>query len=293
MGNVSQEKNLVSIGMTTCNRAQFLPQTIECFLSQTYRHFELVICDDASHDNTQAICEAYATKDQRIRYIRNETNQGYINNIGLLVSEAKGSYFLWAHDDDWWDPLFIEHLVSALDTHEGYNVAMCGFRDHHSIIYDPNEKAKPWTHDYTNKSHYYVYREMLRAKMNPIFAVGLFRTEYIKRLMRRSFPKAKEDTWIWLGEVALSTKFYSVPEVLTSKYRQPVIQRIRHGFVGDYYAEPFPFTKNCIVTLIWLISSPNIPLWRKPLIFIPWFELCWKCKRKMAREITRWIGFKL
>ena len=291
MEHQSTQKKLVTLGLTTCNRAQFLPQTIECFLSQTYPHFELVICDDASRDDTKAVCVAYAKKDSRIRYVRNEKNQGYIKNLGFLVAHAAGDYFLWAHDDDWWDRTFLEKLVAALDTHEEYDVAMCDFRDHHSVIYDPNEKAKQWTHRYTDKSHYYVYRQMLRAPMNPIFAMGLFRTDYIKRLMRRSFPKAKEDTWIWLGEIALSTKLYSVPEVLTSKYRQPVIQRVRHGFVGDYYAEPFPFAKNALVTLTWLMSSPNIPIWRKPLIIIPWLELCWKCKRKITREITHWIGF--
>lgn len=278
-------QKLITIGMTTCNRARFLSQSIEYFLCQTHQNIELLILDDNSSDDTLAVCRAYAAKDSRIRYIRNDHNQGYRTNVGRLINEAKGEYFLWAHDDDWWHPAFLEHLVEALDNNPEYGVAMSWFGEHHSETYDPHAKEKFWMHDYTDKNHFFVCRDMIRAKINPIFIVGLFRTSLIKRLMLRSFPPSKEDTWIWLAEAALTTRFYSVPLMLTSKYRQQVPQPIRHAFVGEYLAEPFPFTKNTFVTLWWIFTSSNVSFYRKPLILQPWAELAWKCKRKMAREI--------
>lgn len=280
-----QLQKRLTVGMTTCNRARFLSQSIEYFLNQTYQHIEFLILDDASSDETENICRAYAKKDSRIRYIRNDHNQGYRTNVVKLVNEASGDYFLWAHDDDWWHPTFLQQLATALDENPTYGVTMSWFGEHHDKTYDPDAKEKFWMHDYTDKSHFFVCREMIRAKINPIFIVGLFRTPLMKRLMRRSFPPSKEDTWIWLAEAALATRFYSVPKMLTSKYRQQVPQPIRHAFVGEYLAQPLPFTKNAFVTLWWILSSLNIPLYRKSLIFQPWGELMWKCKRKMAREI--------
>lgn len=285
-------EKLITVGMTTHNRARFLPQVFVCFLNQTYGNFELVVLDDASSDATEQVCRMWEQKDSRIHYIRSKENQGYRKNLGRLVREAKGDYFLWAHDDDWWAPTFLEKLADAISKHPEHGVAMSWFREHHSEIYDPNEQAKSWTHDYTDKSYFFVCGEiMLRAKMNPVFIVGLFRTPFLKRLMARSFPYAKEDTCILLMEMALTTHFCSVPEVLTSKYRQPGgHRRIRHASVDEFFVEPFPYTQNTFMTLWWLLGSPHVPLHRKFMIIPLWSKLLWKYKRKIIREVASWTA---
>lgn len=105
---------LVSIGIPVYNGARFIRQALDHLLAQTYPHIELVICDNASTDDTGAICQAYATRDARIRYYRNPTNVGAINNYRLAVARSTGTYFTWAAADDSKPPTAVEAGVRAL-----------------------------------------------------------------------------------------------------------------------------------------------------------------------------------
>ena len=74
----------VSIGLPVYNGEEFLEETLGSLLSQTIADFELVISDNASTDNTQNICLAYAAKDDRIRYYRNKHNIGCYGNFNRV-----------------------------------------------------------------------------------------------------------------------------------------------------------------------------------------------------------------
>lgn len=105
----------VSIGIPVYNGANYLPAALDCLLAQTYTDFELVISDNASTDETQAICERYAARDRRIRYHRVEINQGLIWNFNRVVELSRGEYFTWAAHDDLRDSFFLERCVETLD----------------------------------------------------------------------------------------------------------------------------------------------------------------------------------
>ena len=77
------EEGLVSVIIATHNRAQYIARSIECILMQTWRNIELLIIDDGSTDNTEEIVNSF--NDQRIVYIKNETNKGvsYSRNRGI------------------------------------------------------------------------------------------------------------------------------------------------------------------------------------------------------------------
>lgn len=105
---------LVSIGIPVYNGARLMRQALDHLLEQTYPHVELVICDNASTDDTGAICQAYAARDARVRYYRNPTNVGLINNFRLAVARCTGTYFTWAAVDDRKLPMAIEACLSAL-----------------------------------------------------------------------------------------------------------------------------------------------------------------------------------
>ena len=84
----------VSMGLPVYNGARLLPQALSCLLGQTLGDFELIICDNASTDETQQICVEHAARDHRIRYVRNERNLGANANFNLKM----GSHFVdFAH----------------------------------------------------------------------------------------------------------------------------------------------------------------------------------------------------
>jgi len=105
----------VSIGVAVYNGERFLPQTLASLLAQTYRDFELIICDNCSADRTEQICRSYMERDARIRYHRNATNIGAPRNFNRAFELSQGEYFKWSGADDLCAPEMIERCVAVLD----------------------------------------------------------------------------------------------------------------------------------------------------------------------------------
>jgi len=116
----SEVKATVTIGMLVYNAAPTIRTALDSLLSQTRRDFVLVISDDASSDDTEAICREYAARDQRIRYLRQSTNLGGPMNFRCVLFEARTPYFMWAAGDDLRAPTFVERAVAFLEAHPDY-----------------------------------------------------------------------------------------------------------------------------------------------------------------------------
>lgn len=105
----------VSLGMPVYNDADLVGAAIASLRAQTITDFELVISDNASTDRTPEVCRALAEGDPRIRYIRQEKNDGQASNFEFTLNASRGEYFAWVCSDDMWDPRFLERLLGALE----------------------------------------------------------------------------------------------------------------------------------------------------------------------------------
>lgn len=115
---------LVSIGLPVYNGADQLAAAIESALGQDYENVEIVVCDNASEDDTEAIGRRFAEADARVRYFRNPSNIGFLPNFRRVLEEARGRYFSWlAHDDLLSDPAYISTVVQYMERHP--DVVVC------------------------------------------------------------------------------------------------------------------------------------------------------------------------
>lgn len=105
----------VSIGLPVYNSEPRIERALDTVLGQDFQDFELVIADNASSDRTQAICEAYAARDKRIRYFRNEANIGVNPNHDRVFHLSQGTYFAWFADDVEYLPGMLSRCVQAMD----------------------------------------------------------------------------------------------------------------------------------------------------------------------------------
>ena len=105
---------LVGLGMPVYNGARYLKATLDSILAQTFTDFELVICDNASTDETELICRRYAAADPRVRYHRNPSNVGAHPNYNLAFELSRGTYFKWTPYDDLLRPGYLAACVEAL-----------------------------------------------------------------------------------------------------------------------------------------------------------------------------------
>lgn len=104
----------LSIVMPTYNRADsFLKEAILSVLNQSFKNFELIIIDDASTDNTQALIESI--NDKRIIYVKTSHNHGeyWATNYGINI--ARGKYLTWVHTDDVLPQNSLQTRINELD----------------------------------------------------------------------------------------------------------------------------------------------------------------------------------
>lgn len=105
----------VAIGLPVYNGANYLAAALDSIIAQSFGDFDLLISDNASTDETEEICRAYARRDQRIRYIRQPQNVGAAANYNLLAHMSESPYFKWAAHDDLLAPGFLAACVEVLD----------------------------------------------------------------------------------------------------------------------------------------------------------------------------------
>ncbi len=111
---------LVSIGLPVFNGSNFIEAAIESILSQSYSNLELIICDNASTDETVALCKRFVEKDPRVEYFRQEKNLGATRNFNSTFEKTRGKYFKWASHDDLLGPNYIADCVNFLEQHNDY-----------------------------------------------------------------------------------------------------------------------------------------------------------------------------
>jgi glycosyltransferase involved in cell wall biosynthesis len=109
----------VSIILPVYNVADFLPACLESIRSQTLTNIEAIFVNDCSPDNSQEILERYASDDDRIVLLKQETNQGQgaARNAGFDASKGKYIYFL-DPDDLFYDENSLRHLFELAETHD-------------------------------------------------------------------------------------------------------------------------------------------------------------------------------
>ena len=114
----------MTVGVPVYNAQQFLAETLDHLLSQSFADFEIVISDNASTDATQEMCRQYAKLDSRIRYSRSEINRGLAWNFNRTLELARGEYFTWNASDDVGLPAHLERCVQALDAQPATALAL-------------------------------------------------------------------------------------------------------------------------------------------------------------------------
>jgi glycosyltransferase involved in cell wall biosynthesis len=136
---------IVSVVITCYNQACFLGEAIESVLAQSCQHFEIVVVDDGSKDNTPEVASAYP----QVRYIR-QNNQGVsvARNVGLR--QAKGRYLIFLDGDDRLLPDALKIGTDSLDEHPE-----CAFVTGYCRFIAPDGSPLPALHQqYVEKPDY-------------------------------------------------------------------------------------------------------------------------------------------
>lgn len=164
MAVVNEQEPLVSVIIPTYNRQAYLKEAILSVVQQTYKNIEIIVSDDFSSENPQALIDSF--NDPRLRLRRNETNLGVGLNTTYAFEESKGKYVASLNDDDRWQKDFLEQLIPHLEANPDVVLAFC---DYHVIDGDGKINQKT-TREHTQREK----RENLEAGIyKPFHKLGL------------------------------------------------------------------------------------------------------------------------
>ena len=199
----------LTIGLPVHDGADYLAQSLDALLAQTWTDFELVISDNASTDETATICRDYAAREPRIRYLRQPVNIGAAPNHMVVVGEARGRYFKWASHDDLYAPELLEKCIAVLDTRSDVVLA-------HSwdALIDSEGRVveqAPYALDTADPDPAARLRSLLRTPGGNDF-YGVIRTDVLRRVPPHGTYYNADRTFV--AGLVLQGPFHQVPEVL-------------------------------------------------------------------------------
>lgn len=119
--------DLVSVIMPVFNRPKLIKDAIASVLAQSYANFELIICDDASTDDTVKVIQSF--KDKRIRLVRQEKQAGAAAARNKALQASRGNFIAYLDSDNIWHPRFIELMLECLKRSPGNLAAYAGYFD--------------------------------------------------------------------------------------------------------------------------------------------------------------------
>lgn len=117
---------LVSVIMPTYNRAHLIATSIDSVLNQAMPDLELIVVDDRSTDETEAVIERI--EDPRIRFVQNEGRQGAGAARNLGIANARGQWIGFLDSDDQWRSEKLERQIRTLEKNPGVDGVVCGWR---------------------------------------------------------------------------------------------------------------------------------------------------------------------
>jgi glycosyltransferase involved in cell wall biosynthesis len=201
---------LVSVGLFVYNGERFIEQSLRAILNQTFTDFELIISDNASTDRTSEIVEAFAKRDDRIRYYRSETNIGAGRNAQRVYELATRKYFKWAAVDDLIEPTLLQRCVAILEGDPGCVLAYARTKevDENGIFI--RNYVTPAKADSNNPVE--RFREMLLIDHYCYQIYGVMRMSALRQLPPQGIYVHGDR--VLLARMALLGRFYEIPEPL-------------------------------------------------------------------------------
>lgn len=210
----------ISIITTSYNYSDYLAETIQSVINQSYSDWELIVVDDGSSDNSVEIIESFCEKDSRIKLLQhqNNENKGLKESILLGIEHASGDWISFLESDDFYrfDNLsrkieiskkyptatLIFNKVKFIEENKLKNILLNGFKKKQSKL---SQLSYPRNMFYD----FYINNTILT------FSCVMIKAKVLKGMAFETPTDRLLDWWLWV-HIAYKNKFYYIDEELTS-----------------------------------------------------------------------------
>lgn len=204
----------ISVIMSVYNtNIQYLKESIDSILNQTYRKYELIIIDDGSQsEEIKEILEQYQKKDRRVEIITNDSNYGLTKSLNIALEMAVGKYIVRMDSDDISYSERLEKQFLYMENHP--EVTVLGSK---VIKFGEKQKNEPMYYiDYIRQSYEKFLINMMFYNVGPIHPTVMMRKSFLDEFNIRydeEIIKA-QDYKLWIDCIACGGIFYNLPQVL-------------------------------------------------------------------------------
>ena len=210
----------VSIITASYNYENYIKETIESVLNQTFQDWELIIVDDGSKDNSVSVIKEYCNRDSRIKIFQHENgvNKGLAETIKLGLEKSNCEWVAFLESDDVWLPNSLEEKMYIVNNNPNINfiysdIEMFGdvneIERYNQIFYKKVSKKLSKGSPLKDLSPFFVYRNWIYT-----FSVVMCKKDLFNNCDFNSPLKTVIDYYLW-AQIAQKTKIYYLNKKLT------------------------------------------------------------------------------
>jgi glycosyltransferase involved in cell wall biosynthesis len=243
---------LVSVGVPTFNSGKRIVTALMSVLHQEYPNLEVIISDNCSSDNTQAVCTELCRDHPDLRYFRQKENIGLVPNFEFVLSQASGDLFMWIADDDSLEPGILQKYVDFLTRHPDYTLVSGQIRywSEDGAVFD----EKDFTMD-DNSGDRRVIRFYSKVKYGAIY-YGLMPRETAKKV---PLGNRMGEDWHFIAKVAYLGKIKNLDCIGYNKKLNGSSKNFKQyaKIIGaSWFSANFPHIQIAIDAFSEIMSSP-------------------------------------
>ncbi len=179
---------IISVIMPCYNQAQYMPDALQSLLDQDYPHWECIMVNDGSPDNTDEIARQWVAKDNRFRYFEKE-NSGVSDTRNYAAKEAVGEYIIPLDGDDKLGPQYFSEAIEIFTKDPQvtliYSDAILFGDRNEKISYPPFVFAKMLTENLIHNSAIFRKSDFIESGgYNPNMVYGIEDWEFYLSLLK-------------------------------------------------------------------------------------------------------------
>lgn len=211
-----KKQTLISVIVASYNYDKYIKETLDSLIEQTNKHFEIIIVDDGSKDQSLHIIEEYVTRFENIKLYThpNNQNKGLAESVKLGIEKSKGEYIAFCESDDYWTNNHIEYLQNTIQDHPSANLIVNGIKVINLSNNPEYDAYIAFSSSFLRKhsgSNIFPY---LNSNYIPTFSAVCVKKEVIRQANFNTPYPAWLDFWLW-RQICVFNKVYYIPQELT------------------------------------------------------------------------------
>lgn len=189
----------ISVIVASYNYQDFIKETLDSLMAQTYKNFEVIVVDDGSRDNSLNVIKEYIEKYDNIFLYTHENNmnQGLSKTIQLALTKSSGVYIAFCESDDYWTPNHLEEKIKIINTHPNTPFIL----NYLHLVGSPTKQVESYIQDCEKSHRRNSYKlKILKNSFNniPTFSCVMIKKSILVELDFNSFIIPPWlDWWLW------------------------------------------------------------------------------------------------